>query len=102
MKLSYDKALEIKLDFSYLIGQKFITKADLFEIKEIVILPFLDGSFGTFPLHYSMTVDKENFINPYRDKEMNLLIYFTDNSYVNFFQYIQDNNLVFDVSKYYS
>jgi hypothetical protein len=100
MKLTYKKANQIKQDFQHIIGQQIQTNEGIKEIKEIVVLPILDGSFGTFPVNYLLATDKLNFITPHKDKEMSLMIYFTDNSYIFFFQYLQDRNINLDLSKY--
>lgn len=100
MKLNYKKALKIKQDFQHLVGQKVKTKEGENEIRELVVLPLVDGTFGTFPLNYLMATDKSNFITPYLDKEMSIIIYFTDNSFAYFFQYLQDNNINLDWTKY--
>ena len=100
MKLNYNTASKIKKDFNYLVGQPVITEERIEKIKEIVIMPFIDNTFGTFPIHYLMTIDKQNFLTPHLDKEMSLLIYLTDDSHILFFQYLMDENINIDWTKY--
>ena len=100
MKLNYYTASKIKEDFNYLVGRPVITKESIEKIKEIVVMPFIDNTFGTFPIHYSMTIDKQNFLIPHLDKEMSLLIYLTDDSHILFFQYLIDENIKIDWTKY--
>jgi len=100
MKLNLKTANQIKQDFQHFIGQKVQTQEGLETIKEIVVLPIVDGSFGTFPYNYLLATDKVNFIAPHKHKIMSLVIYLTDDSYINFFQYLQDNNITVDWSKY--
>ena len=100
MKLTYKKANQIKQDFQYIIGKQIQTNEGIKEIKEIVVLPILDGSFGTFPVNYLLAIDKLNFITQHKEKEMSLMIYFIDNSYIFFFQYLKARNIKLDLSKY--
>lgn len=100
MKLTLDIANKIKKDFEHLIGQKVKTKEGEKEIKELVVLPVQDGSFGSFPFNYLLAPDKQEFMKPYIDKEVSLVIYLSDNSFIYFFQYLQDNNINLDWKKY--
>ena len=100
MKLTFDIANKIKQDFQKLIGQKLNTTQGEKKIKEIVVLPIVNGSFGTFPAFYLLAADKPNFIIPFKDKEMSLVIYFIDDSYIPFFQYLLDYNVSLDLTKY--
>ena len=100
MQLNLKIANQIKQDFQPYIGKQIQTKDGLKTIKEIAVLPIVDGSFGTFPFNYQLAADKLNFIAPHKDKEMSLVIFLSDNSYINFFQYLQDHNITVDWSKY--
>jgi len=100
MKLTYTTANKIKDDFQSLIGKTIRTNEGAKEIKEIVVLPLTNGSFGTFPINYLMALNKQEFMKPYIDKEVSLIIYLSDNSFIYFFQYLQDNNINLDWKKY--
>jgi len=98
--MNYINAIKLKQDFQYLVGQKVKTKESEKIIRELTILPLFVGDFGASPVSYLMSTDRLNFIKPYLDKEMSLIIYFTDDSFIYFFQYLKDNNINIDLTKY--
>lgn len=100
MKLNFDIANQIKNDFQYLVGKTVQMQNGTKVIKEIAVLPIKNESFGTFPLNYLNATDKNNFILPYKNREMSLIIYFNDNSFFYFFQFLADNNIPIDLDKY--
>jgi len=97
MKLNYSQANAIRKDYLYLVGHQVITPDG---IKEIVVLPIINDDFGTFPYLYTLASNKEDFLKPYMDKEMSLVIFYTDDSYYYFFQYVKDTQISIDWSKY--
>lgn len=100
MKLTLKTANKIKEDFKNLIGIRIETTEGVKVIQEIAVLPIVNGCFGSFPLHYLLSSDKRNFIIPYKDREMSLVIFLNDDSFIFFFKYLQDNNICFDLTKY--
>ena len=100
MKISYNIAIQIQQDFQYLVGQKIQTDEGAKEIKDIIILPIKNNNFEMFYSFYLISSDKKNFILPYKDEEMTLIIIFSDDDYINLFQYIMDKNITIDLTKY--
>lgn len=100
MKISYNIAIQIQQDFQYLVGQKIQTNEGAKEVKDIIILPIKNNNFEMFCSYYLQSSDKKNFILPYKDEEMTLIILFLDDYYINLFQYIMDKNITIDLTKY--
>lgn len=100
MKLTYDFAKRIKEDFNNLEGSEIEFNGFKKTIKEIAILPYINDDFGSFPFNYVHSKNKEDFLLPYLDKEMSLIIIFDNNDFYPFFQFIYDNKITLNLEKY--
>jgi hypothetical protein len=100
MKITLEIAKRIKFDYNYLIGTEFQVRGVNHSIKEIAILPLTKNGFGTHPINYLMDVDRQNYIKKFKDKEMGLLIYYSNNSYIPFFEFLKDRSIAIELTKY--
>jgi len=91
MKLNYIQANAKRDEYLHLVGSQVNTSEGVKEIKDIVVLPIENLDFSQFVIPYKLAQNKEDFLKPHMNKEMSLVLFFTDGTSYPFFQYIVDN-----------